>query len=384
MTHRERFLETLLFGAPDRIPFDPGLPRESTLHAWQAQGLDRPYLEVIHEEIDAIRAQRGKAPAAWHPQYPHIELGVSFEMKPAFEEKVIEHKDGHYIVQDWMGAITEISDDFDYTYIRSPRDFVTRKWHRFPVACRADWEEHMRWRFNPGDPARYPGNFEDRCARLRDRDYPLVIKFNGPFWQLREFCGMEGLCALLLEEPDLVYDMARYWAAFCANVLDTIFVRVVPDMIYVSEDMCFKEHPMISPAMTASLCGPAYRLWTDQARAAGVPLFAVDSDGHVGLLLPVWRDCGINCVDPFEVAAGNDIRVYREAYGSQLAFRGGIDKRAIAAGGSVLRAELDRIRPIVQGGGYIPSCDHGVPPDISWDNFRDYARQLAEMTGWLD
>ena len=54
-------------------------------------------------------------------------------MIPTFEEKVLEHKDGHYIVQDWMGAITEISDEFDYTYIRSAKDFVTRKWHRFPV-----------------------------------------------------------------------------------------------------------------------------------------------------------------------------------------------------------------------------------------------------------
>jgi hypothetical protein len=60
-------------------------------------------------------------------------LPVSFQMIPTFAEKVLEHKDGHYIVQDWMGAITEISDEFDYTYIRIARDFVTRKWHKFPV-----------------------------------------------------------------------------------------------------------------------------------------------------------------------------------------------------------------------------------------------------------
>ena len=56
---------------------------------------------------------------------------------------MLEHHDGHYIVQDWMGAITEISDEYDYTYIRSPKDFVTRKWHRFPAQNRADWEEKM-------------------------------------------------------------------------------------------------------------------------------------------------------------------------------------------------------------------------------------------------
>jgi len=36
-------------------------------------------------------------------------------MIPEFEEKVLEHRDGAYVVQDWMGAIVEISDTYDYT-----------------------------------------------------------------------------------------------------------------------------------------------------------------------------------------------------------------------------------------------------------------------------
>jgi hypothetical protein len=84
-----------------------------------------------------------------------------------------------------------------------------------------------------------------------------------------------------------------------------------------------------------------------------------------------------------EVAAGNDIVALRETYGDRLAFRGGVDKRAIAAGGTVIRREVERLRPVVESGGYVPSCDHGVPPDISWAAFQDYALLLAELTGWL-
>jgi uroporphyrinogen decarboxylase len=93
--------------------------------------------------------------------------------------------------------------------------------------------------------------------------------------------------------------------------------------------------------------------------------------------------CGINCVDPLEVAAGNDINAMRARFGKHVSFRGGIDKRAMAAGGDVLKAELERVRPVIEDGGYIPSCDHGVPPDISWQNFQEYSVLLAEMTGWL-
>ena len=61
MTSRERFLDTLLFGKPDRIPFTPGGPRESTRAAWHAQGLpeDRDYMDVVHGLVDGRRAERG-------------------------------------------------------------------------------------------------------------------------------------------------------------------------------------------------------------------------------------------------------------------------------------------------------------------------------------
>jgi len=286
-------------------------------------------------------------------------------------------------VRDWMGAVTEISDQFDYTYIRSAKDFVTRKWHKFPVENWDDWE-NMKWRFDPKDPRRFPEDFDERCAQLRERDYPLTVHFNGPFWQLREFCGMERLCTMMLEQPDLVHDMARFWTEFCSAAMAPILERVTPDMLHFSEDMCFKEHPMIGPDMTREFCAPCYRRWFDEAKAVGTPLCSIDSDGRVDELVPVYIECDVNCVDPMEVAAGNDINQFRERFGKKLAYQGGIDKRAIAAGGPVLKAELERIRPVVQDGGYIPACDHGVPPDISWANFQDYSLQLAAMTGWMD
>ncbi|MFH1708887.1 MAG: hypothetical protein ABIF71_13365 [Planctomycetota bacterium] len=42
MTPRRRFLETLLFGKPDRVPLDPGHGRESTRDRWYGEGLPTP------------------------------------------------------------------------------------------------------------------------------------------------------------------------------------------------------------------------------------------------------------------------------------------------------------------------------------------------------
>ena len=39
MNARERYLETMLFGKPDKVPFVPGGPRQSTRAKWYTQGL---------------------------------------------------------------------------------------------------------------------------------------------------------------------------------------------------------------------------------------------------------------------------------------------------------------------------------------------------------
>lgn len=129
------------------IPLAPGGPRESTLVAWHQQGLPRgkDYYEVLLE-ISGIESE---------PTQPRVSLDVSFKIIPQFEEKILEHKNGHYIVQDWMGAITEISDEYNYTYIGSAKDFVTGKRHKFPFEDGKDWEE-MKKRYLPDTPGRFP------------------------------------------------------------------------------------------------------------------------------------------------------------------------------------------------------------------------------------
>ena len=214
MNARERFLETLLFGKPDKVPLNPGGPRESTRAKWRTQGLpeDADWLEHLWDLLGIER----------EPRIPDVELGLlwdTFRMRPIFEEKVLDHRDGHYLVQDWMGNITEISDEYDYTYIRRAKDFVTRKWHDAPAHNREEWEQRLAWRYDPDDSARLPDDFLQRAGALRDRDFPVSIGVPGPFWQMREWLGFEGLCFLMADDPEFIDDLARFWTGFMLRVL---------------------------------------------------------------------------------------------------------------------------------------------------------------------
>jgi uroporphyrinogen decarboxylase len=147
--------------------------------------------------------------------------------------------------------------------------------------------------------------------------------------------------------------------------------------------MAFKGHAMVSPDATREFLLPAYRRWGEIVRGAGCPIYAMDSDGYIGDLIPIWLEAGINVCDPIEVAAGNDLPELRAAFGRSMAYRGGIDKRAIAKGGAAIEAEIQRLRPVIRDGGYIPGCDHGVPADVHWPDYVRYTGLLARETGWL-
>lgn len=377
MTSRDRFVNTLLFKPADRIPLMPGNGRKSTREAWHRQGLpsDIPpaaIAEYAYRMAGGTLDLPGGGPG----------LKIDERMIPQFEEKVIERKGPSQVVQDWKGNICEISSEFPVEYLRNPVDFVTRRWIKCPVETRADWED-MKRRYDPLDPRRLPADAEAIGAGLRHRAHVVTLEFSGPFWQLREWLGFENLCMMLHDDPEFIREMLVFWEDYIARLLDRSLQFVVPDMVHISEDMAYKSFSMISPAMTREFLLPAWKRWGGIARKAGVPLYAIDSDGFVGELIPIWIDAGLNACDPMEVAAGNDLVALRTQFGARMAFRGGVDKREMAKGGSAIEKEIDRLRPVIESGGYIPGCDHGVPADVSWPNYVHYVKLLAKATGWL-
>ena len=375
MNARDRFLNALLFGEPDRIPLVPGDGRESTLAQWHKQGLP---IDVSQVSEYAYRTAGGTL------EWPEsgADFPVNERMIPQFEEKIIEKRESTQIVQDWKGNICEISNEYSTDYLRNATDFVTRRWIRCPVESREDWRKMIK-RYDSDEASRLPTNADALSSRLSQRTWPLEITLPGPFWQVREWTGFEGLCILFYEDPSFVADMIRFWEEYITRLLRRVLSYVVPDVIHFSEDMAYKGHSMISPDMVRTYLLPTYQRWGELIRSAGCPIFDVDSDGYIGELIPIWLDAGVNVCDPIEVAAGNDIAEFRKKFGRKMAYRGGVDKRAIAKGGVTIEREIQRLLSVVKSGGYIPGCDHGVPSDISWDNFVYYVRLLAATTGWL-
>ncbi len=377
MNSRERYLRTLLFEKPDYIPFEPGHGRESTRNRWYKEGLPAGLIgnALIAEAFNCACGYKMPADNGFKAN-----LSIDQTMRPKFEEKIIEKRTNSQVVQDWKGNICEIGLEFDASYLRTATDFVTRNWLKCPVQNRDDWEQ-MKKRYNPDDPDRISMVTPPSSGSWDERVNPIVWHFNGPYWQLREWCGFENLSIMFYDDSDLVMEMINFWEDYVLKLLEKGLEYVTPDEFFISEDMAYKGHSMLSPEMTRKFLLPTWKRWGNFIRAAGIRIYSMDSDGFIGELIPLWIEAGINVCEPVEVAAGNDLPALRREYGHAMAFRGGVDKRAMAKGGRFIEDEIQRLRPVIKDGGYIPGCDHGVPSDVSWPNFVHYCRLLCQAEG---
>ena len=60
---------------------------------------------------------------------------------------------------------------------------------------------------------------------------------------------------------------------------------------------------------------------------------------------------------------------------------GGFDKHILAQSPAAIDAEIKRLTPLVEEGGFIPFCDHRVPPDVSLVNYQYYCKRAGQVWG---
>ncbi len=58
-----------------------------------------------------------------------------------------------------------------------------------------------------------------------------------------------------------------------------------------------------------------------------------------------------------------------------------MDKRVFSHDRAAVEAEVERLKPLVELGGYIPCPDHRIAPDAEWDNVIYYCQRLREVFG---
>jgi uroporphyrinogen decarboxylase len=149
------------------------------------------------------------------------------------------------------------------------------------------------------------------------------------------------------------------------------------DWCYFFEDMAYRGGSIIGPHIFREFMEPYYKRLIDFAESRGIRHHIVDSDGYIEDLVPLFMDVGMTGMQPFEVRAGNDIERVRKKY-PRFEILGGIDKTALQ-NTEKIDMELEKVKRMLEWGGYVPYVDHAFPPDIGYENYRYFRERLNRI-----
>jgi uroporphyrinogen decarboxylase len=251
----------------------------------------------------------------------------------------------------------------------------------WPVKDRESWKEFKK-RLDPNTPERYPANWDDFVREINGLTEPVVLEVGGFFGYMREWVGSERVLYLFYDDPDLVEEIMDTMLELEMEIIKRVAKDVQFEMAAYWEDMAYNVGPLISPDMFRKFMMPRYKKLNELLHSCGIDIIYVDSDGNLDQLIPLWLECGCNFIWPLEVAAGNDAVALRKRYGTDLIMGGAIDKRALVKGKEATKEEvMSKVPFLLEKGGYFPSVDHLVPPDVPFEIYCYYINLLREIAG---
>jgi uroporphyrinogen decarboxylase len=340
--------------------------------------LERWHAEGLAEDAD-LTALFGYDTGGIHEIY---ELGIcEATYCPWFETVVLEDRGDYELVRDWAGR--------SVLYFKGRRNGFMPEYVAHPVTDRASWEEQIRWRMDPATPERY-ATLEPRMASaIAAAVEGQMIRQNltGAYMYLRSLFGPLELLYAFYDMPDVIHACMEGWLALADGVIARHQQYVTLDMLHFGEDICYNHGLLCSPEAVREFLVPYYQQLIANVRHRQLDparhlYIDVDTDGDCRPAIPLYRETiGMEVMCPFEVASGCDVLEIGRDF-PWLVLSGGMDKRVMAEGPAAIDRMVERIIPAMRArGGYIPTCDHGVPEEVSLDNYLHYRHRCLELGG---
>ncbi len=285
MLPRERVIETIRHGKPDRVP----------IYGWVSANLDKQ----ITEAFGSVEAFEDK----YEFDYAHL-----FGGPYCYDGKLVRE------VAAASGGIVE------------------------PPAL-LDVPMH-----DPNDLTDYAPVVEGVEHHKNRRDRFVYVQTPGFFEPMNGIFGIENHLAYLLMYPDEIREIYRRQAewnkAFAMNCLD-----LGVDIIHVSDDWGAQSGLMFNPKLWRDIIFPYHKDVCDAVKSRGA-FVSLHSDGNVSSVLDGIVELGFDVVHPYQESAGMDYSLYKSNYSGKFVIMGGLDVQTTIGFGKLDFLESE-IKPVL-------------------------------------
>ncbi len=321
MNSRERFLETMQFGHPDRVPYFQEGIREEVLKEWRRQGL------VSAGELSAMFPVDGREEVEING-YPH----------PGFLR--------------WPTSLAGLN--------------------------------VLRRRLKPNN-SRLPKGWRKKVALWRARQDVLMMEVHHGFFLsmgVNDWKRFHLVIEALTDSPDYVLEIMQIEAEMVAPLAERFLSEVQIDAAIFSEPIGGNNGSLISPRMYEKFVLASYVPVLEVLKRHGVEIIILRTYANARVLIPSMLKYGINCLWACETnAKAMDYRSIRNEFGRDLRLIGGIDLDILREGKEAIQREVEeKVPALLEQGGYVPLADGRVRADIPFENYLYYRKLLEKVT----
>ena len=370
MTNRERALNILNYKPIDRMPavhfgYWPELLDEwveqKKIPAEIARGLNDG--NEKDRELDRL--------IGWDFNWYTVVVPKN-ELFPFFKRELLEtFPDGTQRILNSRGLITRIKPGV--SSIAAEDDYLLKDREAFETL----YKPKMQFL-----PERIDLEYWKNFNETKPWDIPVGLHLGSILGEIRNMVSVTGLSYLMYDEDEeLLADIIDTYAEMqyqCAE--KALQTGAKFDFAHYWEDICFKNGPLLSPAIFNELCAKHYKKRNELCHRYGIDLISLDCDGVTGALQSTWMENGVNILFPIEVGVwGDQFAAAREKFGARQRGVGGMDKTALRKDKAAVDAEIERMQRLASLGGFIPCPDHRLMPGTKFELVQYYAEQIKKI-----
>lgn len=370
MNNRERAMNILHYKPVDRLPAVHFGYWQELLAEWAAQGKIPQDLAVCNWDNSEKDRQLDKI-LGWDFNWACAQ-GCTMGLNPPFEHKVLGTlPDGSTRVQNRDGLIERVKPGKQS--IPSEDDYQLKD--------RKAFEELYlpKMQFTPD---RVDLDYWQNFNQTREQDRPVGLSLGSVLGDIRNMTSVVGMSYLMYDEDeDLFADIIDAYADMQYQCVEAVLSTGAQfDFGHYWEDICFKNGPLLSPALFDELCARHYKRRNDLCRKHGIDIISLDCDGVTEKLLETWFNNGVNVMFPIEIGVwGDQFEAARKRYGQGMLGVGGMDKLALRKDKAAVDAEIERMKRLVDLGGFIPCPDHRLMPGTKFELVQYYTDEIKKI-----
>jgi len=339
MESKERIKLALERKIPDRIPKLEICFWDETIERWKKEGLPENVTPEEYFDLDKIHR-------------------VYFDGTLRLDEKTLEEDEETRVYTENNGI--------------KYKAFKNKTYPPVPIgsliSSREEWENYKH-RINV-DFSRLSQESIDAYKHAVKENRYIIISPSEPMWYTIKLLYEAEALIKTVTDPDFIEEIVAYYTEFNIGMLEELFSNGFEfDALWFFSDLCYKNGMIFSPDFFRERVMPYQKRIYDFCKSKNMKII-YHCCGNVNRILPLLIEAGIDCIQPMEARAGNDVREYKRLYGNQIAFMGNISVDVMGTTRNCIEEEIkSKITIAKEGGGYIYHSDHSIPPSVSFENY---------------